>query len=91
MRFEVTPFLSSSNARSAGGSVIETIEAESLSVCNHHINILLLHVFLASDESRLTVSKHQEALRSALWGPATSQVKTSTQHPQRFPPNNGGA
>ena len=45
------------NARSAAGSVVKSIEAESPIVSDHQINILLFHVFLASHKNRLTVSK----------------------------------
>ena len=36
------------NAKSAGGSVVKSIEAESPTVSDHHINILPFHVFLVA-------------------------------------------
>ena len=48
-------FQKKSYVKNAGGSVVETIEADRLLVSNQHINILLFPVFLASRESRLTV------------------------------------
>ena len=50
-------FLMGSNAKSAGGSVVETIEAVSRYVSDHHINILPFHLYLASNKNRVAVSK----------------------------------
>ena len=57
MRFEAAHFFGNRNVKSAGGSVVKSIEAESPIVSDHHINILPFLVFLASHESRLSVSK----------------------------------
>ena len=48
IRFEATPFFFEEfNARSAGGSVVEPVEARRPIVSDHHINVLPFHVFLA--------------------------------------------
>ena len=62
IRFEATSFTGNRNVKSAGGSVVKSIEAESPIVSVHHINILLFRAFSASRESCLMVSKNRTLL-----------------------------
>ena len=57
MRSETTPCFGNLNVMSACESVVETMEAESLFVSSSSFNISLFHVFSASHENRLAMSK----------------------------------
>ena len=62
------------NVKNCCGSVVRTVKAKSLVVSDHHINTLPLHVFLASHESRLTVSRPRRSWKCALGTPNFSEL-----------------